>query len=148
MAASGGKLLLKQLPWGPEAWRSHLRQGTEHPAPPSLTFLVLLLQDDLHGGATSSLGFEAPGNELQGGAENGGRRGSEGLPAHRFPRALVLRVPLGTGREKNRTQTQAVLEKNLTVLSVRMGRFRDLLSACHLKGPEQFVPMSYTPVTS
>lgn len=54
----------------------------------------------------------------------------------------------GTGREKNRTQTQAVLEKNLTVLSVRMGRFRDLLSACHLKGPEQFVPMSYTPVTS
>lgn len=81
----GGNLLLKQIPW-----RIHPRLWTNSLAPPALTFLVLLFHDDLDRGATSSLGFEVPGDELQGGTENGGCGGSRWLPAHRFPRALVL----------------------------------------------------------
>lgn len=81
----GGNLLLKQIPW-----RIHLRLRTNSQAPPALTFLVLLFHDNLDRGATSSFGFEVPGDELQGGTENGGCSGSRWLPAHRFPRALVL----------------------------------------------------------
>lgn len=72
------------------SWRSPLTPRTHGSSPPPLTFLVLLFQDDLHGGATSSLGFEAPGDKLQGRAEGSGHSGSGRLPAHGLPQALVL----------------------------------------------------------
>lgn len=80
---------MKQLLWNPESWRRQFRRRRDHLALP-LTFLVLLFQNDLHGGATSPLGFEAPGDELQRGTEHGGCGGSRWLSVHCFPQALVL----------------------------------------------------------
>lgn len=54
----------------------------------------------------------------------------------------------GDRQRKEQDSDPGCAGKNLTVLSIRMGRFGDLLSACHLKGPEQFVPMPCALVTS
>lgn len=53
-----------QEPIEPEDGVPHFSMGVGLPIV-NTGFLVLLFQDDLHSGATSPLGFEAPGDELQ-----------------------------------------------------------------------------------